>query len=79
MDTTTPTTPPPAYTVRPEHADLLKRYGCGTTQFTGNDGLYDRHLLFDYIKEPAATGPREHFEAFARSVRDVLSQRWAAT
>jgi starch phosphorylase len=26
-----------------------------------------------------ATGARERFEAFARSVRDVLSQRWIRT
>ena len=28
---------------------------------------------------PAAVGPRERFEAVARSVRDVLSQRWVRT
>ena len=58
---------------------LLKQYGCGPVQFTGADGLYERHLTFDNVKDPAATGAREHFEAAARSVRDVLSQRWVAT
>ena len=58
---------------------LKKQYGCGPVQFTGTDGLYERHLMFDNITDLKATGPREHFEAAARSVRDVLSQRWVAT
>jgi len=35
--------------------------------------------LFDSVRDPAAAGPRERFEAVAHSVRDVLSQRWART
>src|SRR3954471_12650479 len=59
---------------------LLKRYGCGPIQFTGPDnGLYDRHLLFDNAANLQSAGPREKFEAFARSVRDILSQRWVHT
>jgi glycogen phosphorylase len=42
-------------------------------------GLYERHLLFDNGVDPAITNAREHYEAFARSVRDVLSQRWVLT
>src|SRR6266481_2668467 len=57
----------------------LKQYGCGPSHFSEADGLYQRHLAFDNIKDPAATGPREHFEAAARSVRDILSRRWVAT
>jgi glycogen phosphorylase len=61
-------------------ADLLRQYGCGSIQFAGSsDGLYERHLVFDSVLVPAAAGPRERFEAFARSVRDVLSQRWVRT
>ena len=60
-------------------AKLLKQYGCGLVQFTGQDGLYERHLLFDNIVDAAATGCRERFEAAARAVRDVLSQRWVLT
>jgi starch phosphorylase len=56
---------------------LLEQYGCGPVQFTGTgDALYDRHLLFDAMVDPAAVGPRECYEAIAHSVRDVLSQRW---
>jgi starch phosphorylase len=43
------------------------------------DALYERHLLFDNVLDPAASGARERYEAFARSVRDVLSQRWVRT
>src|SRR5882724_1429029 len=60
--------------------DLLEQYGCGPIRFSGhNDALYERHLLFDDIIAPAAAGLRERFEAAARSVRDVLSQRWVLT
>ncbi|MBV8407918.1 MAG: glycogen/starch/alpha-glucan phosphorylase [Alphaproteobacteria bacterium] len=61
-------------------AKLLAQYGCGPIRFTGSaDALYERHLLFDNVVAPAAAGPREGFEAAARSVRDVLSQRWILT
>ena len=61
-------------------ASLLTQYGCGPIHFTEADtGLYDRHLLFDNVMDLNAAGPRERFEAFARSVRDVLSQRWVRT
>ncbi|MFI5287931.1 MAG: glycogen phosphorylase, partial [Candidatus Dormibacteria bacterium] len=61
-------------------ADLLTQYGCGPIRFSGNnDALFERHLLFDDVVAPEAAGPRERFEAAARSVRDVLSQRWILT
>jgi glycogen phosphorylase len=59
---------------------LLKQYGCGPVKFTGTgDALYERHLMFDNVVDPAAVGPRERYEAMAHSVRDVLSQRWVRT
>jgi len=59
---------------------LLEQYGCGPVQFAGSDnGLYERHLLFDNVVALTAAGARERFEAVARSVRDVLSQRWIRT
>jgi glycogen phosphorylase len=59
---------------------LLAQYGCGPIRFSGtDDALYERHLLFDDIVAPSAAGPREQFEAAARSARDVLSQRWVRT
>ncbi|HZY99245.1 MAG TPA: glycogen/starch/alpha-glucan phosphorylase [Candidatus Baltobacteraceae bacterium] len=60
--------------------DILARYGCDGVAFSGSpDALYERHLLFDNAIDPAVTDARERFEALARSVRDVLSQRWVAT
>jgi starch phosphorylase len=64
----------------PATADVFAQYGCGPIQFSGtSDALYERHLLFDSVRDPAAAGAREQFEACARSVRDVLSQRWVRT
>jgi starch phosphorylase len=61
-------------------AKLREQYGCGPIDFTGTDNaLYERHLLFDNVLKPTAVSPRERFEAFARSVRDILSQRWVLT
>ncbi len=60
-------------------ASLRRQYGCGPVELTGAaDALYERHLLFDNVADPAA-GPRERYEALARSVRDILSQRWVRT
>jgi starch phosphorylase len=64
----------------PDPADLLEQYGCGPVRFTGGgDALYERHLMFDNIADRAAVTPRQQYEALARSVRDVLSQRWHRT
>src|ERR1700730_15687878 len=41
--------------------------------------LYERHLVLDKVTDPAAASPRDRFEAFARSVRDVLARRWVHT
>ncbi len=60
-------------------AQLLRQYGCGPIRFVGNDGLYDRHLHFDNVLDKDAISSHEQFEAAARSIRDVLSQRWVAT
>jgi starch phosphorylase len=60
--------------------NLLEQYGCGPIRFSGHqDALYERHLLFDDVIDPVDAGARERFEAAARSVRDVLSQRWVQT
>ena len=40
---------------------------------------YERHLVTDTVVDPAAAAPRDRFEAFARAVRDILSQRWIDT
>ena len=59
---------------------LIAKYGCGPVHFSGTDeALYERHLLFDSGVDLAAATARDRFEALARSVRDVLSQRWLLT
>ena len=56
------------------------QYGCGPVQFAGTDeALYERHLLFDNGVALEAATARDRFEALARSVRDILSQRWLLT
>ena len=64
----------------PDKLEALRQQYGGRIELTGDaDALYERHLLFDNVADPAATGPRERYEAVARSVRDVLSQRWVRT
>jgi starch phosphorylase len=64
----------------PGIGQLLEQYGCGPIRFTGTgDALYERHLMFDNVVDAAGVGARERYEAVARSVRDVLSQRWLRT
>jgi glycogen phosphorylase len=64
-----------------EMTEILRRqYNCGQIPFTGTDNaLYERHFIFDNVLDLKSGGPRECFEAFARSVRDILSQRWILT
>ena len=64
----------------PETERLISQYGCGPVQFSGTDeALYETHLLFDNGVDLAEATARDRFEALARSVRDVLSQRWLLT
>jgi starch phosphorylase len=60
--------------------EILKQYECGPVRFAGDaNASYDRHLLFDHVVTPKAASLRERFEAVARSVRDLLAQRWLKT
>src|SRR5271157_5414641 len=64
----------------PDTEKLVAKYGCGPVHFSGTDeALYERHLLFDSGVDLAAATARDRFEALARSVRDILSQRWLLT
>ena len=61
-------------------AKLRQQYACGPVELTGpDDALYERHLLFDNVRKSTDVTPRDRFEAFARAVRDILSQRWVLT
>ncbi len=58
----------------------LDRFNCGPVTFSGGtNALYERHLTFDQVMPIAAATSRDKFEAVARSVRDLLSQRWIKT
>jgi glycogen phosphorylase len=41
--------------------------------------LYEHQLLTDLAIDPKAASERERFEAFSRSVRDILAERWVET
>jgi starch phosphorylase len=59
---------------------LPTHYGCDPIGFSGSgNAFYERHLVFDNIVGVNAADQRTRFEALARSVRDVLSQRWVRT
>src|ERR1044072_5092477 len=71
-----------AKTIRSDGGSKLldERHGGGPVQFIGAyNPLYERHLVFDNVMEATTIGARERFEAIARSVRDILSQRWINT
>ncbi len=63
-----------------KRGDTAKTLRMWTHSFHGCEtGFYDRHLLFDNVADLTTAGARQRYEAFARSVRDVLSQRWILT
>ena len=75
------TRPVPKREALADAATLINtQYGCGPVQFAGtSEALYERHLLFDSGVDLEAATARDRFEALARSVRDILSQRWLLT
>ena len=61
-------------------SSLASQYGIAPAHFAATlHALYERHLLLDKGVDTAVTNAREHYEAFARSVRDILAQRWVRT
>ncbi len=59
-------------------ADVIARYECDGLRFPNRD-YYDRHVVFDQMVPLEAATQRERFEAVARTLRDVLAQRWIKT
>ena len=60
--------------------DLLAHLNRGPIPLRGSgDALYERHLTFDHVVPLERATERDRFEAAARSIRDLLSQRWLAT
>ena len=63
-----------------DHDELRRRYECGPVMLSGrDDALYERNLTFGQVVRASEASQRDKFEAIARSVRDVLSQRWLKT
>jgi starch phosphorylase len=59
---------------------VLGPYGMDRFALCGHhNALYERHLTFDNVLNAKSVGSRARFEALARSVRDILSQRWIKT
>jgi starch phosphorylase len=77
MNANSKTRGPPQAMLR-HNSSLHSQYERSPVQLAGMDS-YERHLVLDNVVDPEVAGPRERFEAFARSVRDVLSQRWIDT
>ena len=70
----------PMATKKDTVSELLQQYSSDSIRFAGTeDALYERHLVFDRAIDPRVASARERFEAFTRSVRDVLAQRWVKT
>src|SRR5580700_6876379 len=70
----------PTKTGTSKASDLLEQYGSGSIPLVGaEDSFYERHLIFDRVIDPKVASARERFEAFSRSVRDILAQRWVLT
>ena len=59
-------------------SNTLERYQLGPLQ-VGQTDSYDRHLVFDHAVSLEKASHRERFEAVARSLRDLLTQRWLLT
>src|SRR6202007_1384616 len=70
----------PLTTSAPPVSDIFQHYGCEATPFIGTESaFYERHLVFDRAIDPKVASARERFEAFSRSIRDILAQRWVKT
>jgi hypothetical protein len=58
--------------------DPHELYECGPLLLIHSDN-YDRHVVFDHAVSLEDASDRERFEAVARALRDLLTQRWLLT
>ncbi len=59
---------------------LRKQYEKDASRLAGDpDAPFERHLVLDHILDAKRTTVRDRFEAVARSLRDLLAQRWLQT
>ncbi len=59
--------------LKPDECDPINFGGAGANVH------YDRHLVLDHVVAKEEATQRERFQAVARSVRDLLVQRWLLT
>jgi glycogen phosphorylase len=64
--------------VAPPKPDPLARFEGDGFKFPNHD-YYDRHVVFDHVVRMESATQRERFEAVAKSLRDLLTQRWLKT
>ncbi len=63
-----------------DEAAVLKSYGSDAQRFAGAaDALYERLLKCDNVDATDEADARERYEATARAVRDILTDRWLKT
>ncbi|WP_164101033.1 glycogen/starch/alpha-glucan phosphorylase [Candidatus Laterigemmans baculatus] len=62
-------------------AEEPKQYECGPLdlRFEPQQSAYERHLIFDHAVTAESASQRERFEAAARALRDLLTERWLRT
>src|SRR4029078_9510912 len=58
---------------------VAKSHDRGESALHVGHGSYDRHLVFDHVVSLANASQRERFEAVARFLRDLLTERWLLT
>jgi glycogen phosphorylase len=59
---------------------ILKQYESGLVPLPVDPSAgFKRHLVFDHVLDPSRVTLRQRFWAVARSVRDILAQRWLKT
>jgi hypothetical protein len=57
----------------------LAVYQYGPLRFTDAEDVYDRQVAFDHAVSLESPDERERFQAVARPLRDLLTQRWLLT
>jgi starch phosphorylase len=62
----------------PDREALMEQYRCAGQRPPGLDH-YDRQIVFSHVVPPPDATDRERFEAVARTLRDILAQRWLLT
>lgn len=64
----------------PDVSQILKQYECGPVPLPADpDAAFKRHLVFDHMVDPDQSSTRQKFQALARSLKDLLAQRWLKT